>query len=264
MKKYEFHTSQPHSIYHQYDTNLEFENHLHTGIEFIHCYDGELLVNIEEVDHYLKPGDNIMILPGKLHYFKTPKYSRSYLCVFSYDFVSDWYRLLNNNKEYRELKSPEFKNVTAHEIDVFSHTNCSYMQKSFLYKICSLVSSNGYIITDKRPETLPSLVLDFIHKNFSETITVNQLAIKFGYNPKYLCNIFHHTLGTTVVDYINLVRLANSMKELRNTQDSITQIAFNNGFGSLRNFNRVFIEKCKFSPTYYRQNHDKVEIDLSY
>ncbi|MCL1944815.1 MAG: AraC family transcriptional regulator [Firmicutes bacterium] len=264
MKKYEFNHSKNNTIHHQEDTNLNFEKHLHTNLEFIHVYDGELVVDCEDRIYTLRSGDSSLILPNELHSYTTTKFSKSYLCVFSQDFVNSFNGIFINSNHSIQFSNPVFSNLKVSDIYEFKQTDCFYLKKSFLYKVCSFAISAGYNRVNKKNDRLSSIILDYIHLNYSKKINILDLSKKFNYNHKYLSSCFSCNLGINIVDYLTLVRLYNAQKDLRNSTESITQIALNNGFGSIRNFNRCFKEKCNISPTEYRKNPILGQLDLNY
>ena len=65
--------------------------------------DGALECEIEENVFELNAGQAILILPGQIHSYKTRQYSKSYLCVFSNDWVHSF---------YDEVKGFHFENPT--------------------------------------------------------------------------------------------------------------------------------------------------------
>ncbi len=79
-------------IYNQNDINLNFQKHTHRSFEVTFVSDGALECEIEENVFELNAGQAILILPGQIHSYKTRQYSKSYLCVFSNDWVHSFLR----------------------------------------------------------------------------------------------------------------------------------------------------------------------------
>jgi len=255
MNTYEAYTSNQNSIYHQSDTNLNFPEHFHTNIEFCHVFDGELEVKLNGKQYLLKKDDNILILPRQNHSFVTNNYSKSYLCVFSSDFVMAFYGKMQNTKQSYAFKNPVFGNITAQEIEAFMCSNCLYFQKSFFYKLCSYACQNGLqSMEDDANFTIDKRIIEFITLNFSQNITIKSLSRQFGYNEHYLSSFFQKTFDCGFNTYLNNIRLNHALKILIETTKNITQISIDCGFGSIRNFNRAFLKKFNTTPKKYRQN----------
>jgi len=83
-------------IYTQDDENLCFVSHVHNSYEFITVLEGELECSVYHNTFTLKQGTAMLVLPNHVHGYTTNKYSRSFLCVFSADYVTDFYHEIKN------------------------------------------------------------------------------------------------------------------------------------------------------------------------
>ena len=70
--------------------------------------------------------------------------------------------------------------------------------------------------------------------------------------------LFQRTFGTTLIKYVTEHRLSHAQRLLVTTQDSIVNIAFSSGFGSLSRFNEAFRQSCGCTPREYRRLHQLV------
>ena len=57
----------------------------------------------------------------------------------------------------------------------------------------------------------------------------------------------------SICEYIHSLRVEDAKVLLMQTNQSVTDIAEELGFGSIRTFNRVFLEKTGMSPREYRK-----------
>ena len=90
-----------------------------------------------------------------------------------------------------------------------------------------------------------NLEFQYIDQHSNENLTLERLAGQFGYNKFYLSRIFNKTLGASLTDYVNQVRVQKFVKQYRDGwEGNIADLAFSCGFESLpsfyRTFNRVF------------------------
>ena len=58
--------------------------------------------------------------------------------------------------------------------------------------------------------------------------------------------------GYALIDHLHNLRVSKARKMLTDTYASITDIAFESGFSSLRTFNRVFVKYTGKTPSDYR------------
>ncbi|WP_299664810.1 AraC family transcriptional regulator [uncultured Polaribacter sp.] len=101
------------------------------------------------------------------------------------------------------------------------------------------------------------LVCDYINKNFTEKITVSQIAKLVGMTNSSFCHFFKKRTGKSLVEYINDVRIGHTSVQLIESTKSISEICYSCGFNNLSNFNRVFKARKGRSPRDYRSFNNK-------
>lgn len=92
----------------------------------------------------------------------------------------------------------------------------------------------------------------FIHEHYSEQLTVKEIAAAASISERLCFYIFKNCLHTTPAEYITRYRLQAACQMLRQTLDSITNIAFACGFGSSSYFCTCFRRETGLSPLEYR------------
>ena len=106
-------------------------------------------------------------------------------------------------------------------------------------------------------------ILDYIDINVNRKISIEDIALKFFYNRYYIMKLFKRELGISINNYINYIRIENSLEEFYNSNYSITRIALNNGFYSLEYYSEVFSKIIGVSPRVYL-NYCKSRFSISY
>ena len=105
-------------------------------------------------------------------------------------------------------------------------------------------------------------ILEFIDTNLNRKITIEEVSKKFFYNRYYIMKLFKKELGITFINYINCMRIYNSIKSIQCSNDSFTKIALCNGFYSLEYFSEIFNKVMGVSPTLFK-NYYKYKYRLS-
>lgn len=86
------------------------------------------------------------------------------------------------------------------------------------------------------------------------SLTLQTLAQMLGYSEYYTSRKFSEISGMRFRDYLRYRKLAFSLKELRDTNDGILDIAVKYGCSSHEAFTRAFKEAYGVSPSSYREN----------
>ena len=79
--------------------------------------------------------------------------------------------------------------------------------------------------------TLICDVLDYINRNINKEITIDELSNLFYFDKTYIMKRFKREIGVSIHDYINRVRILNSLPLYR-YDNYILSIALSNGFNS--------------------------------
>ena len=100
-------------------------------------------------------------------------------------------------------------------------------------------------------------MLIYISEHFKEDIGLSSLAHHFGYNSSYLSRSFRQTFGISFGRYLTMLRLREFILLLREGNQSITECAFECGFGSMRSFYRAFRDEFGCSPKEYIESEKR-------
>lgn len=86
-----------------------------------------------------------------------------------------------------------------------------------------------------------------------EALTLRFLARRLGYSEFYTTRKFKEISGMSFRDYLRHRKLAFALKEVRDSERSILDIAFDYGFSSHEAFTRAFKETYGVAPSQYRK-----------
>jgi len=99
-------------------------------------------------------------------------------------------------------------------------------------------------------------IIDYINNNINKEITIDELSLIFYFNKTYIMKKFKKELNITIHEYINTIRIYNSLIYFKDN-NYILSIAFKNGFNSLEYFSEIFKKTIGVSPNVYKKylNH---------
>lgn len=99
-----------------------------------------------------------------------------------------------------------------------------------------------------------------IKRNDNDSLSLRYLSQKSGYSEFHLSKKFKEISGMQFRDYLRYRRLAFALKELRDTEAGILDIALQYGFSSHEAFTRAFKEAYGITPSEYRRHPGPVAL----
>jgi len=229
--------------------------------KFYYICKGEGWLKIGEFEYYPKPGQLFLMPAGIL---------QSYSVISDNTFLKYWCHFtakINDMNLFDIIKTPIF-------IDVDEDSELSSLFKDLIFyyekrSFSSVLKIRGIMFQilawyfehlDMRDIYLSSYsstrqllkVLNYIEKNLSQNITVEELAQIVHFHPNYFTRFFRDHIGCSPVQYINRMRLDKAKQLLRSTSLSIKEITDLTGFNDASYFSRVFKKNVGLSPLEYR------------
>lgn len=110
-------------------------------------------------------------------------------------------------------------------------------------------------IVVERQNAEPPLVQkarEYIANNKTESLSLTAVAQASGASVFHFCKVFKKSTGLKFTDYVARVRLEDARTQLLNPNRRISEIAYDVGFQSLTQFNRMFKRVFGQSPTEFR------------
>ena len=95
-------------------------------------------------------------------------------------------------------------------------------------------------------------MLEYIQQHSESDLTIPTMAETFHLSEKYFSRYFRTATGQNFTAYLNTVRIEKARVLLRETDETVLEIALNCGYGSISYFNRVFRQQIGMSPLQYR------------
>lgn len=224
--------------------NFSFISHIHRSFELYMQTSGTSEVIIDKRIYILKAGQAVLIFPFQYHSYKAIENSAHIICIFSPGLVPDYYR---NGKFIPTDNLFEFtwpqKNVDNR-----------YLYRAIAYDICGQFDKERKYIENMNlfsQDKVISILL-YANENYKQKCLLCDAATFAGVDYAYISKLFKKSIGISYNQYINYLRIQECKKLLKSTEKTITEIAFDCGFFSLRAFNRKFSEITGTTPSAYR------------
>lgn len=89
------------------------------------------------------------------------------------------------------------------------------------------------------------------------TLTLDALAEELGTNRSYLSIVINSRMQKGFTEYVNFYRVEEAKKLLRDTDNKVSYISAESGFGSPQTFYSIFKNVVQLTPTEYRKTQKK-------
>jgi AraC-like DNA-binding protein len=263
------------------------ECHWHQDLEFIVILEGEMIYHINDHVYPLGEGDGIFVNTNRLHFGAAGEPSHPRECVFlclllhpsllcAHPYIENRFvnPLLYDNRFDALFFSPVAGDAgfaaqvierikTLAELTRQSPNDSALEAQSRFYELMSLLFANTVALENASGEKEKAIpyredfaikrMISFIQKNFSEKITLDDIAYAGMVCKSKCCRIFKQSLRKSVFDYLLHFRIRQSLGLLTNETVSITEVAYASGFSTASYYGEMFKRLLGMSPGEYRR-----------
>lgn len=248
--------------------NLTNLPHWHYDHEIVYVEKGSALIHIGNQTYTVLKGQSIFIQSQNVHYIQADLDSILILFIFAHKplqkitgnfqlicpmLVNDYflpelyYKLTDDINSFKHLSAASANNrVERLIIDIFMNENITSLNKK--------MGDN---------ENNFRQLLDDIDKNFAN-YTLSDAAVFMSTSESHFSKLFKKMADTTFTRYLNMVRVEKAIKMMQEGNITITETAISCGFGSIRNFNRVFKDITGYSPRELPKDYNPFSVHPTY
>ncbi|MBE7043007.1 MAG: AraC family transcriptional regulator [Ruminococcaceae bacterium] len=236
--------------------------HWHEHLELLYFRAGECRVVCGGESYLAKKKELIIINRNELHSTENDGTGRFFCIRITPSFFSDVD--CENTLFHSFIKGDEFITNCFEQIFMEHQAKSEGydMQiKSLVYALMAHIVrhyktdslSGDEILIRKNKTKRISDILTYISANYHTKLTTNALAERFHLTDHYFCCFFKNETGQSPIDYINRYRIEKSTILLKNSDQSITNIAQKVGFDDSNYFSRIFKRYIGITPREYRK-----------
>ncbi len=248
--------------------------HTHDFIEIVYVASGSAVETVNGDCFRVGRGDLLFLNYGSTHSFEADEHFSYYNICFAPELPAERLIVPENafgilaltafDEMRREAESGRvrFSGAERERIEWILHTmlqEYDTMQPS-VERV--LESYMNILIAEILRKTLPApaeatkdvweTIRDYIEDNLSEPLTLSALAKQCFYNPSYFSRAFKEKFGTSLISYVAMRRMELAKQRLKETDDTVAQIALTCGFQTYSALYRAFERECGMTPGEYR------------
>lgn len=211
------------------------------------------MIEKEDNVYTLSQNEAIAIMPFEKHKFTTKTSSQIAVFEISTDLISNFDSLFKN----KTLKEPCCR-LSDKDIDnIYDHLKYAYnnpveLNCIFFEMMSTFLRNNELAPFCSRSDLFQKAIL-YVNSHFDEDIRLKDVAEALNVSPVYLSRIFTKKAQIKFSEFINSFRLQKAITMITDPSITLGEVAFTCGFGSIRNFNRVFSKMMLCTPGEYRR-----------
>lgn len=252
-----------------YSNDYYIENHWHNSIEITYVVKGLKIQHMENKEIIAPKGTLLLVNSGVVHDVDVKKGLEGIVLLIDRNYIDQVCPECTNRGfsldldfEARELIIKNLFNlIEAHE------QSDKIRENIIVLEIISLLAKrlllSGHYVKEKHDDESYELVIsitEFIDYHYKQKISLEDIANMTNYNKSYLASLFKKKTGLTVFEYLRNVRMQHSLDDLKYTDNTVVDIALDNGFANIQIFNRAFKELYQMTPKQYRDKYKKQHI----
>ena len=240
------------------DGDLTCPMHINPELEVVIAEGGTVTVYSEGKSYVLRDGEATVILPYRLHAFATEPDTASRVYMFPFSLSEELYEgySCRGFTENPFRLSPSAAAYLKEALSSYGLTGGASTMKSIFYTFISeFLKNNEPLATEAHTPNTVRRITEYIYDNLTEPLTPNGTAGALGITRRALGEVLNQYTGMTFTAFIRNIRIEKAMRLLLHGELNVTETAYACGFGTLRSFNRAFLDALGCTPSDYRRRN---------
>ena len=237
-----------------------FPCHVHDVTEIIYLTQGQVGITVSGESYSLAEGDLAMIFSSIPHSYDTVSPDAAGLTlIFTADAIPDFKRILRNMRPVSPLmKAPELPeelHPVIQQLMALHPGEETPLRLAYLHLFLAHLFLKAPLqpMDQNQPVGVTSQALNYVSSHFTEPISLESTARALGVSRIHLSHIFSQQLKINFRQYVNSLRIDMACALLRNPENSVSQVAWQCGYGNLRTFHRAFLTQMGTPPNQWRR-----------
>lgn len=254
--------------------------HYHAAYEIYLLLNGERIYFINDQVFTVRKGDMIIINPHDLHRtFSTDMEEFERILInFTSEFIQPTIEkedilLLPFSQGSRLVRFPVDEQPAVEQLLWDMLTECrqekegtdTYLRSLLAQLLVKIYRINLQATQEPTGSVHPmhqkiSEIASYLNRNYSQNVTLAQVAKQFYISPSYLSRSFNKVTGFHLHEFVQIIRVREAQRLLRETRDKVLCIAETVGFEHISHFNKTFKKITGMSPLQYRKRSGNIPV----
>lgn len=246
--------------------NSQGRIHWHEALEVLYFVQGRAVTSCNLQEYEAKKGTIFLINGNELHTGIVSQFDSVFYCfqfdpVFFHNMIGNEYvvfenliqdetcvqlldKLIEVYTQPRSIKNIiEYKKIAYEFFGVLTERHAK-----------SVLDEEHYKKQFKKLDTFHHII-DYIEKNYTENMSVTELAAQFNMSASYFAHFFKQYAAKSVIEYVNETRIQHAKILLEKEELPVSAIALRVGFSDINYFSRKFKAVTGTTPMAYKKSN---------
>ena len=221
---------------------------------------GDIFLINYDVPHEFIAGETPILIYNCIFtptYFNSAlKESRNFFDITDHFLLSDIYTNMPTNYIYVTASGSENThvfNIYERLLQEFTEKQIGYrdIMRGYVIELLVIICRLKLCVNSNKTQKILE-VLAYINENYKKTVRIEELAEMTGYSSSHFRRVFKELTGKTLKQYIQILRVEESYRLLKDKEYSVEQIASEVGYSDIKHFYSVFKKISGKLPKNYR------------
>lgn len=250
--------------------------HWHEGVELIHVLAGGMRCFINDIELDLQPGDFCFINSDQMHVADSGSHGdyRANIVILNPALMTrndtvfaQYVKPIIDNKDFSHFHLlastgsaaelcqlvDEISELQRNKPPAYELTIIGLLHLAFTRIYLAYIDEHTEMNRSGHDASTQRRMSQYIYDHFAEKISLDDIAAAGNVSRSKCSKVFKHYLQKSPIDFLNLYRLEVASRLLKNTDESVSQIASACGFSQQSYFDRQFGRTYGCTPREYRE-----------
>ncbi len=258
MKEALFQTREP-VFYRSTQVQVTPTPHFHNDIEIIYAEQGEFTAHVDHKVLPVQQGEILITYPYQIHYYENCKPGVYRVILITPELLYGLMTPLRGRRPVHNVLKvcgqPTVQDIIS---KIFSATGENRRTEVAGYCHLLMVDLLTMIETEAAPHSEDATlrqIMEYCQDHYQEDLALDLVAEQVHLSKYYISRLFNKKLKLNFSDYVNTLRVRRAGRLLEKTDKKIADISEDVGFGSIRSFNRAFLDIMKMTPKEFRSTY---------
>jgi AraC-like DNA-binding protein len=236
-------------------TNVECITHIHMTMEIVFVTSGELNMTINGKEYAIPKGYGVFVPPFEPHDFHSPRDNQCHVLMFS-DEIADCFSRFTKDHCFNShifpvsnAASEMIEKILPNEENSVEWIGAIAVLAPLFYDI---ISGCDFLERKVPFDETAYKILEYVNEHFRSELTLDTVGRAVGVHPVTVSKTFTKETGYGFSYYLQYARCTYAAKLIKIKNLTLSEIAYESGFGCIRSFNRAFHKVYGITPSEFK------------